>query len=150
MWSYGQILSKELTTECTHEPSVLLISYIYRDRFKYILLSPTHLFFIYLFFAKPSARITLSFCCVAVYYLTRCLFTHRSAYGQMFARALWLLSGHLTGQRPQECLQPLAPASMRRASVGAWVSLLTDRLASSKVTFWQTFWDEMLRGLIFH
>lgn len=149
MRSYGQILSKELTTECTNKPSVRLISHIYWDRFKYILLSPTHLFF-FVVVAKPSAHITLSFGCVSVYYFTRCLFTHCSAYGQIFARALWLLSGHLPGQRSQECLQPLALASMRRASVGAWVSLLTDRLASTKVTFWQTFWDEMLLDLIFH
>lgn len=151
MWSYGQISSTELTTQCTNKPSVRLISYIYWDRFKYILLSPTHLFFLLFFFvAKPLAHITLSFGCISVYYLTRCLFTHRSAYGQIFARALWLLSGHLTGQCSQECLQPLALASMRRASVGAWVSLLTDRLASTKVTFWQTFWEEMLHDLIFH
>lgn len=151
MRSYGQILSKELTTECTNKPSVRLISHIYWDRFKYILLSPTHLFFFFCCCCcQASSPYYPSFGCVSVYYFTRCLFTHCSAYGQIFARSLWLLSGHLPGQRSQECLQPLALASMRRASVGAWVSLLTDRLASTKVTFWQTFWDEMLLDLIFH
>lgn len=56
---------------------------------------------------------------------------------QMLTNALWLLSGHLTGWLSGECLEKFGLFHWC-ASAGAGVSLLTDRLASPEVTFWQT------------
>lgn len=93
---------------------------------------------------RPLFPLLISFIIPPEAYVVRYLWT----YEQILANALGLMSGRLTGQLSQDCLRTFGPF-YRRASAGARVSQLMDRLASAEVTFWQTSLAEMPNGLTF-
>lgn len=94
----------------------------------------THVLRVSVIFIFPRIYyyVCLSFCHLSEASIARYLLTDE----QILANALRMVSGHRTGWLSQECLQTFG-LFYWRASAGARVSPLMDRLGSAEVTFWQ-------------